>query len=295
MDLTIATAPVTWGIRYADDPQQMEWSRCLDEIAAAGYEWLEPGPVGYIPGGPAGIGAELKQRGLRLCGGMVQMPLEDRALWPEIETATRTMCELLAALGAGTFVIIDGRYSDPETNVPLVDPLLDDAGWADLMEEVNRLARIATNDYGLKAAFHPHSDTHVEFQPEIDHFLAESDPELISICFDTGHHAYCGGDPTDFMRRHHERVSYLHLKNIDAELRARVDRENISYIKAVAQGVFVEPDKGAVDFDEFRAVLEAVEFAGVAVVEQDMYPAPPDRPLGVARRTREYLRAHGYG
>ena len=295
MDLTIATAPVSWGIRYADDPAQMPWSRCLDEIAAAGYEWLEPGPVGYIPGGPAEIGAELERRGLRLCGGSVQMPLEDRGLWTEIEAATRATCEILAALGAGTFVIIDGRYSDPETNEPLVDPELNKAGWSNLMEETNRLALIATEEFGLAAAFHPHSDTHVEFQPQIDRFLAETDENLISICFDTGHHAYCGGDPIDFVRLHHERISYLHLKNIDAELRARVDRENISYVKAVAQGVFVEPDQGAIDFDEFRGALDTVGFSGVLVVEQDMYPAPPDRPLGVATRTREYLRAHGYG
>ena len=32
-----------------------------------------------------------------------------------------------------------------------------------------------------------------------------------------------------------------------------------------------------------------------AIVEQDMYPAPFDKPLPIARRTREYLRGIGIG
>jgi inosose dehydratase len=30
-----------------------------------------------------------------------------------------------------------------------------------------------------------------------------------------------------------------------------------------------------------------------AIVEQDMYPCPPDRPFPIARRTREFLRSCG--
>ena len=43
-------------------------------------------------------------------------------------------------------------------------------------------------------------------------------------------------------------------------------------------------------------VLAAAQGLGVdlfAIVEQDMYPCPPDRPLPIARRTRRLLRGCG--
>jgi inosose dehydratase len=53
--------------------------------------------------------------------------------------------------------------------------------------------------------------------------------------------------------------------------------------------------KGAVDFPGFRDVLREINFSGWAIVEQDMYPAPFDKPLPIARRTRTYLREIGIG
>ena len=37
--------------------------------------------------------------------------------------------------------------------------------------------------------------------------------------------------------------------------------------------------------------LRQFEFSGFAIVEQDMYPAPFDKPLPIARRTRDYFKA----
>jgi inosose dehydratase len=59
--------------------------------------------------------------------------------------------------------------------------------------------------------------------------------------------------------------------------------------------MFCEPSRGAVDFAAFRDALREVNYDGWAVVEQDMYPAPFDKPLPIARRTREYLRNIGIG
>ena len=50
--------------------------------------------------------------------------------------------------------------------------------------------------------------------------------------------------------------------------------------------IFFEPSEGAVDFRAFRDILEEVDYDGWAVVEQDMYPAPFNKPLPIARRTR---------
>ncbi len=59
--------------------------------------------------------------------------------------------------------------------------------------------------------------------------------------------------------------------------------------------IFFEPSEGAVDFRAFRDILEEVAYDGWAVVEQDMYPAPFNKPLPIARRTRAGLREIGSG
>ena len=59
--------------------------------------------------------------------------------------------------------------------------------------------------------------------------------------------------------------------------------------------MFVEPSKGAVDFLAFRDMLQEIDYNGYAIVEQDMYPAPFDKPLPIAKRTRAYLREIGIG
>jgi inosose dehydratase len=97
------------------------------------------------------------------------------------------------------------------------------------------------------------------------------------------------------MKKHHTRILYLHLKSVDGEVSARVAAENIPFAKAVAMDMFVEPSRGTVDFTAFRDVLREIDYVGYGIVEQDMFPAPFDKPLPIARRTRTYLREIGLG
>jgi inosose dehydratase len=97
------------------------------------------------------------------------------------------------------------------------------------------------------------------------------------------------------MRKHHKRIPYLNLKSVDSDIQKKVERENIPFAKAVAMDMFCEPARGAVDFPLFRDVLHEIRYDGWATVEQDMYPAPFDKPMPIAKRTREYLRSIGIG
>jgi inosose dehydratase len=78
-------------------------------------------------------------------------------------------------------------------------------------------------------------------------------------------------------------------------MQKKVEAERIPFAIAVAQDMFCEPSRGAVDFPAFRDVLREVNFNGWAIVEQDMYPAPFDKPLPIAQRTRAYLQQIGIG
>ena len=292
MKIDIGSAPDSWGVWFGSDPKQTPWPRFLDEVAEAGYEWIELGPVGYLPTDPKQLMPELDRRGLKVTAAFSMMPLEDESIRPALKQELLTAGELLQTLGARHYVLIDDTYTDVFTGALKHPRDLDDDAWKRLIETAHQAAEVV-RQFNLTLVYHPHADTHVESEPQIERFLADTDPNAVSLCLDTGHHAYRLGDPVAFMRRHADRIRYLHLKNIDPVKREQVERDRIPFGQAVAEEMFCEPAHGAVDFAAFRDVLSEVDYNGVAIVEQDMYPAPFDKPLPIAKRTRQYLRSIG--
>jgi inosose dehydratase len=295
MNVRIGSAPDSWGVWFPSDPRQIPWQRFLDESARAGYEWTELGPYGYLPTDLATLREELDRRGLKASAAVAMAHLEDPAAWPEVERQVTGGGELLAGLGGRFLVLIDDTYSNLFTGEPKRPTRLDAAASRRLIDATHRVADLVRARFGLQLVFHPHAETHVEYEDQIEAFLEQTDPQRVSLCLDTGHHAYRGGDPVAFFRRHHARIPYLHLKSVDPQKQAWVERERIPFAVAVANDMFCEPDRGAVDFAAFRDALQEVGYDGWATVEQDMYPAPFDKPLPIARRTREYLRKIGVG
>lgn len=295
MDIKVGSAPDSWGIWFPSDPNQTPWQRFLDEIAEAGYEWTELGPYGYLPTDLPTLRNELAKRGLKVAATFAMGNLEDPTQWPALEKQVLGAGELLAALGAKYLVLIDDSYTDLFTGELLAPRQLADDAWQRLVDTTQKVADLARDRFGLTLVFHPHAETHVEYEAQIEALLAQTDPARVSLCLDTGHHAYRGGDPVSFMRRHHARIPYLHLKSVDRAVQQKVEVEKIPFAKAVQGDMFVEPARGAVDFLAFRDVLREIDFSGWAIVEQDMYPAPFDKPLPIAKRTRAYLRQIGIG
>jgi inosose dehydratase len=295
MQLEIATAPDSFGVWFAHDDKQMSWRRYLDDAADAGYRWTELGPLGYLPADARVLAPELEERRLRACGQAIMLPLEDPGVWPDLESEIQAFGTLLQALGARHLVLIDAMYTDLHSGARAQPRELDEAAWRRLVEMIERAAHFAQEFFGLRLAFHPHAETHVETEAQIERLLEETDRDLVRLCFDTGHHLYAGGDPLDFMRRHHDRVDYLHVKSVDPAVLAEARREALPFAAAVARSAFCELDRGAIDFSAFGELLREADFQSFVVVEQDMYPAPPDKPLPIARANRDYLRRLGWG
>ncbi len=295
MNIKLGSAPDSWGVWFPSDTRQIPWQRFLDEIALAGYEWTELGPYGYLPTDLSLLRGELKRRGLNVSAAVAISHLEDPAAWPDLERQVLGGGGLVAGLGGRFLVLIDDTYSDLFTGQPTRPARLDQAAWKQLIETTHRVAELVAARLGLQVVFHPHAETHVEYEDQIEAFLEDTDPQKVALCLDTGHHAYRGGDPVAFFRRHHERIPYLHLKSVDRQKQEWVERERIPFAVAVANDMFCEPSAGAVDFIAFRDALRELDYDGWATVEQDMFPAPFDKPLPIAKRTREYLRAIGLG
>jgi inosose dehydratase len=295
MNIEIGSAPDSWGVWFPSDPKQTPWQRYLDEVVQAGYQWTELGPYGYLPPDLPTLQAELGRRGLKVSATFAMAHLEDPSAWPGLERQVTGGGELLAALGGRFLVLIDDTYSDLFTGQPTRPRRLDEPAWKRLIETTHRVADLVRERFGLRLVFHPHAETHVEYEDQIEALLDQTDPARVWLCLDTGHHAYRGGDPVAFLRRHHARIPYLHLKSVDRQKQAWVEQERIPFAIAVAKDMFCEPSEGTVDFLAFRDALREVDYDGLATVEQDMYPAPFDKPMPIARRTREYLCSIGLG
>jgi inosose dehydratase len=278
---------------FPADERQTPWQRFLDEVVEAGYERIELGPVGYLPTDADVLNEELGRRGLTVPATFVMQPLEGD--WEVLRDDIERTCPVLGAAGGESVILIDDVYTDLFTGEQIAPRDLDDEAWQRLIENTHLAAEHIRDRFGMSTLLHPHAETHLEYEEQIERFLADTDPQLVNLCFDVGHHAYRGGDPIEFVRRYRDRVPYLHLKSVDRDVQRRVEDEGIPFATAVAMDMFVEPALGAVDFEALRDTLEEIDYEGYGIVEQDLYPAPFDKPLPIAKRTRAYLREVGIG
>ncbi|MEU1331712.1 sugar phosphate isomerase/epimerase [Streptomyces sp. NPDC005865] len=292
--IRIGSAPDSWGVWFPEDPRQVPWRRFLDEVAASGYEWIELGPYGYLPTDPAELTEETARRGLKVSAGTVFTGLHHGpAVWEKTWAHVAENAALAQAMGAEHLVVIPAFWRDDKTGEVLEDRFLTPAQWRELTTQTERLAHEVRERYGLRVVVHPHADTHIDGEENVARFLDATDPGLVSLCLDTGHYAYCGGDNLKLIETYGERIGYLHLKQVDPEILAEVREREVPFGPAVARGVMCEPPAGVPALEPVLAAAQRLGVELFAIVEQDMYPCAPDKPLPIARRTRSYLRSCG--
>jgi inosose dehydratase len=294
--LRLGTAPDSWGVWFADDPHQVTWDVYLDEIAAVGYVHTELGPQGFLPQDPEQLRDELAKRGLTACGGTVFAGLHQGAeALQKAKADFGREARLLSALGAEYLVHLPEQYTDMHTGEANQQADIEPQQWKNLVTGTDELARYLYESYGVKLVFHPHVDTHVDTQQRIERFLHDTDPELVNLCLDTGHVAYCEGDNIEIIQRFPERVTYVHLKSVDPAVRARALAEKLPLSEAVKLGVMCEPPYGEPDMPPLLAALGQLDRDIFCVIEQDLYPVEPHIPLPIGARTAGYYVGCGLG
>jgi inosose dehydratase len=293
--LIIGTAPDSWGVWFPDDPKQTPWERFLDEVVESGYKWIELGPYGYLPTDPTRLADELKARDLRVSAGTVFTAFHRGVdQWDIAWEPARKVAELTAAIGGENIVVIPAMWRDDVTGEAVENGELTVEQWDDLFNGHNRLGKVLSEEYGLQQQFHSHADSHVCVQPDIERFLQNTDPQLVTLCLDTGHAEYGGASSVDLIEKYPERIGYLHLKQVDPAVLKTVREQNMTWAAANLAGVMVEPPNGLPDLSKVIDAVEKLDKPIFGIVEQDMYPvADFGVPMPIAKRTCSYLLSCG--
>ncbi len=293
MTIKIGNAPCSWGVEFADDPRNPTWQRVLDECKAAGYGGIELGPIGFMPEDPKILGDALGARDLQLIGGVVFRPFHDASRWDEVKDAALRTCKSLVAHGAKHLVLIDSisPRRAPTAGRPDEAEQLPKSEWHGFVSRFRDIAKLGTEEFGLTVSLHPHAAGFMDFKAEIERLLAEIDDKSLKLCLDTGHSHYAGFDPVAFMKRHRERLAYVHFKDIEPRVRADVIAKRTDFYKACGQGIFCNLGQGMTDFKAVRRLLTDIGYDGWCTVEQDCDPSGPTSPVADASANRQYLRS----
>ncbi|HKT57456.1 MAG TPA: sugar phosphate isomerase/epimerase [Microbacterium sp.] len=287
--LRIGTAPDSWGVWFPEHPRQIPWQRFLDEVQAAGYHFIELGPYGYLPTDPDRLSDELAKRDLEISGGTVFTGFhkgDDQ--WQRAWDQVLQVATLTQAMGAEHIVVIPDLWRSDATGEALEARTLDAGQWTRLAAGHDRLGKALLEEFGLKQQFHSHADSHVGTRREVERLLEATDPRYLNLCLDTGHYAYYGGDSVQLIQDHPDRVGYLHLKQVDPELRFEVLKNDVPFADA-AIDIMVEPPAGIPDFAPIIEAVSSIDPDIFAIVEQDMPGVDIDLPAGIATRTREHI------
>jgi inosose dehydratase len=287
--ITIGTAPDSWGVWFPSDPDQVPSEVFLREVAEAGYEWIELGPYGYLPTDPPKLTERLDEFGLQVLAGTVSEHLHRPDSWDAVWSQVTDVAALTQAVGGKHIVVLAEVWRHHKTGEPLESRDLTAEQWNQLTRGLDELGRRIVEEYGLRVQFHPHADSHVGYQPDIERLLEATNPQWVNLCFDTGHIAYYSGDCLELIQKYPDRIGYLHLKQINPLVVEQVLDKDLSFPEAVRMGAMIEPPLGVPDMPP---LLEAVAGLGrdvEGIIEHDLYPCSPDLPLPIAQRTKSYL------
>lgn len=266
--------------------QAIAWRRrplaqFLSEASRAGYEGAEltTWQVAQWSRGGVNLRAELERAGLPLIGLYHSARLCcERGLdieFQESVRAARQACDL----GARYFVL----GNPPKHRVH------SRSGLEILRRALDDLGEVCAGS-GLDLVYQPHVGGPVQTPEEVDDLMEGTDPDRVSLCLDTAHIAWGGGDPATLMTRWGRRIRYIQLKDLRES--APGWRERMGWLvryarlgslrgylgglyplqqglRAVSSVMFTEPGSGCLDFQAFKRAVESAGYQGWLTVELD--------------------------
>ncbi len=288
----LGIAPIGWtNDDLPDLGAENTFEQCVSEMALAGFTGCEVG--NKYPKDPKVLKEALDLRGIQICNQwfscfLITKPFE------EVEKDFRAQLEFLKAMGSKIIGASEQSYSvQGKQDVPIFGHkyVMNDDEWRTFCTGMDRLGKIAKEDYGIALTFHHHMGTVVQDEDEVKRMMENTNPDFVSLLYDTGHFAYCGVDPLKMVKTYADRIKHVHLKDIRPEIVEKVKKENLSFLEGVRMGTFTVPGDGSIDFEPIFKVLEETGYEGYMLVEAEQDPAKAN-PLAYAIKARKYIAEH---
>ena len=285
----LGIAPIAWtNDDMPDLGKENTFEQCVSEMALAGFTGSEVG--NKYPKDPEVLKKALELRGVEICNQwfssfLITKPFE------EVEKEFRAQLTFLKAMGAKVIGASEQSYSvQGQLDTPIFGHkyVMNDQEWDTFCTGMNKLGKIAKEEYGIALTFHHHMGTVVQSLAGVDRMMENTDPEYVSLLFDTGHFTYCGEDPLEVVKKYVHRIKHVHLKDIRPEVVEQVKKENMSFLAGVRAGAFTIPGDGCINYDPIFKVLEEAGYEGYMVVEAEQDPAKAN-PLEYAIRARKFI------
>lgn len=293
MNLTLGCGQITWHRSPREGPTE---DSVLADIASAGYDGA---PWVGAEHDAADIRAALQRHGLAPAPTYLGADFWDPSQRAAHVESARTLARRSRELGL-TELFVAAHGFDFETSLgrtrwqaaahSLPGDSLSDQQFGELVRTLQAVGEAAL-EFGVRACYHNHGGTVVEREDEIERLLDATDPEVLFLGPDVGHLAWAGIDVVAFARRHAARIKTMHLKDVDAEVRAQGAAQGWDYEAFERAGIWTEIGTGSVDFPGLFGVLDEHGFEGWLIVETDVTRL--SSPRESARVSRENLRALG--
>ena len=284
----LAIAPIGWtNDDLPDLGAENTFEQCVSEMALAGFCGSEIG--NKYPQDVEVLKHKLDVRGLCICNAWFSSLFTSEPYDVTIQNFIKHR-DRLHALGARVIGASEQGNSiqGKDLNIFGADkPVYTDEQWKLIAKGYNEMGRLA-KEKGMTLTCHHHMGTGVQTVEEIDRFMAETDPELVFLLFDSGHLTFAGIDPVPVLSKYIDRVKHVHLKDVRLPVRERALKEGWSFLTAVRQGVFTVPGDGDVDFAPIFDILERSGYEGWVVVEAEQDPAKAN-PFEYAQKARRYI------
>ena len=289
----LGIAPIGW---CNDDMPELgaenTFKQIVSEMALAGFTGCEIG--NKYPSDPVELKKALDLRGMRIASRWYSSFLLTRPIEEEEKDFIANL-DFLAAVGANRINVSEQSYSiQGKQDVPILTGghkhVMNDEEWDRFTKGLNHRGKIA-KDRGFKLCFHHHMGTVVQTSEEIDRMMKNTDPELVFLCYDTGHFTFAGEDPLTMLKKYVDRVGHVHLKDMRLDVVEEARRNNWSFLQAVRNGAFTVPGDGGVDFDPIFQLLAQGGYTGWLLVEAEQDPAKAE-PLEYAIKGRKYIKEH---
>ena len=129
---------------------------------------------------------------------------------------------------------------------------------------LDRVGKMA-HEYDIIPCVHPHHNTAIMFEDEIDFIMQNSDPKYVGFGPDTAHLIAGQCDPVSVIRKYADRVKFTHLKDISS-----INVESEGYTAGVeVYSNFRELGEGIVDFPSVFRILDEAGYDGYLTAELD--------------------------